>query len=111
MWALQKFGATVAGSPSAQAGNGFMDALRFRLENSGLEGQVSSKQVSYFPGDPVKGEVLRPDIELTYEYLASKDFDKNAVVLLALEELPDVKPVDPLMHLNAHPEPRTAPMR
>jgi len=110
MWCLQEFEATIAGTPSAQAGNGFMDALRFTLENSGLEGQISSKQVSYFPGDPEKGEILRPDIELTYEYLASKDFDRNATVLLALEKLPDVGPVDPLRHLSAHPEPRSSPV-
>lgn len=111
MWCLHKFGATIVGTPSAQAGNGFMDGLAFTLTNSGLQGQVSSKQVSYFPGDAERGEVLRPDIELTYDYLSSKDFDRNVTVLLALEKLPGIKPVDPLRHHNSHPEPRSTPTR
>jgi hypothetical protein len=107
MWALQEFGATVLGTPSAQAGNAFMDVLQFALPNSALEGQISSKQVAYFPGDPQRGTVLLPDVELTYELLAEYEFDRNASVLLAMDRLPELGQVDPLRHQGAPREPRT----
>jgi len=93
MWGLYKCGAIIIGTPSGQAGNFFSNALRFKLKNSGLDGQVSSKSQMLFPDDPVKGRVLRPDIELTYEYLKKYKFDPNAAVLLALEKLSIIKTI------------------
>ncbi|MDD5310026.1 MAG: S41 family peptidase [Deltaproteobacteria bacterium] len=84
---LAKNGATVIGVPSAQAGNCFIDGLPFHLTNSGLEGDISYKQSLMFPDDPVRGEMLRPEVELTYEKLVALAFDPNASVILALETL------------------------
>jgi hypothetical protein len=82
---LYKLGAILVGVPSSQAGNCFGDVLMFRLNNTGIRGQVSFKYMLAFPTDPEKGRVLRPHFELTYKKLASYRFDPNAEVLLALE--------------------------
>jgi len=84
---LHEAGAKIVGRPSAQAGNCFGDLINYRLNNSGLSGFVSHKYFELYPDDPEKGEVLRPDHELTYDRLASYGFDVNAEVLLALEIL------------------------
>jgi len=89
---LVKHGATVVGVPSAQAGNCFIDGLPFRLARSGLEGTISYKQSLMFPDQPARGELLRPDVELTYERLSALGFDPNASVLLALEALGQPSP-------------------
>ncbi|MBU8892828.1 MAG: hypothetical protein KOO66_08610 [Bacteroidales bacterium] len=87
MWGLHKSGATIAGTPSGQAGNFFSDVLIFNLKNSGLDGQVSSKSQMLFPDDPIKGKILQPDISLTYDYLKANNFDENAVILLTKDKL------------------------
>jgi hypothetical protein len=87
MYHLQRCGAKILGTPSAQAGNCFGDTMGFKLENSGLSGTVSRKYYELFPDDHEKGRVLRPDYPLTYEKLASYNFDTNAEILYALEIL------------------------
>jgi hypothetical protein len=82
---LYRLGATLVGVPSSQAGNCFGDVLMFKLNNTGIKGQVSFKYMLAFPDDPEKGRVLRPHFELTYDKLASYGFDPNAEILLALE--------------------------
>jgi len=82
---LYKLGAILVGVPSGQAGNCFGDVLMFKLNNTGISGQVSFKYMLTFPNDPEKGRVLRPNYELTYDKLASYGFDPNAEILLALE--------------------------
>jgi len=82
---LYKLGAILVGVPSSQAGNCFGDVLMFKLNNTGISGQVSFKYMLAFPNDPEKGRVLRPHYELTYDKLASYGFDPNAEILLALE--------------------------
>jgi hypothetical protein len=84
---LVKRGARLVGVPSSQAGNCFIDGLFFTLENSRLLGSISFKWSRLFPEDPERGTVLRPDVELTYDYLRSTGFDPNAAVLLALEDV------------------------
>lgn len=84
---LVKRSARLVGVPSSQAGNCFIDGLFFTLENSGLTGVISHKWSRLFPDEPERGTVLRPDIELTYDYLRSTGFDPNAAVLLALDDL------------------------
>ncbi len=71
--------------PSAQAGNCFIDALSYKLKHSSLEGFISFKRSLSFPHDSERGKLLRPTYELTYEYLASRNFDPHATVSLALE--------------------------
>lgn len=82
---LYKLGAILVGVPSSQAGNCFADIIMFKLNNTGIIGQVSFKYMLAFPNDPEKGCVLRPHFELTYNKLASYKFDPNAEILLALE--------------------------
>jgi len=84
---LVKHGAEVIGVPSAQAGNCFIDSLHYTLDHSGLHGYISFKWSRRFPNDPERGNLLRPDVELTYDYLARLGFDPNASVRLALEFL------------------------
>lgn len=87
MSSLYNLGAAVVGTPSAQAGNCFGDVLMYKLNNTGIIGYVSYKRFVEFPDDAEKGQVLRPHYELSYEKLASYNFDPNAEILLALEML------------------------
>lgn len=80
---LYRAGAKVVGVPSAQAGNCFGEAMGFELETSGLYFTVSCKYFENFPNDPAKGRLLIPDYPLTYEILASYNFDPNASLLYA----------------------------
>lgn len=84
---LLRRGARVAGVPSGQSSNCFIEALGYKLKNSGLEGSISCKRSLYFPTDPERGKLLRPTHELTYAYLTSRNFDPHATVSLALEHL------------------------
>jgi hypothetical protein len=84
---LYRAGATLVGTPSAQAPNSFGNLLEWRLDNSGIEGEVSSSFDIAFGDDPMLGRVLSVHRPLTYEYLASHGFDPNATFLLALEPL------------------------
>jgi hypothetical protein len=84
---LVRQGADVVGVPSAQAGNCFIDILRFRLDHSGLEGMLSFKRSLLFPDDAERGRVLRPARELTYADLIARQFDSQATVALALDHL------------------------
>jgi hypothetical protein len=88
---LHAMGAYLVGTPSSQAGNCFIDTLRFKLTNTGVQISLSYKYSLMFPDDPEKGKVLKPHYGLTYEKLASYHFDPNAEVLLALEMLSKMK--------------------
>ncbi|HUU47116.1 MAG TPA: S41 family peptidase [Acidobacteriota bacterium] len=85
--ALNDQGATVVGTPPGQPGNNFGDVLMYKLNETGIQGFVSYKQVVTYPDDPEKGRCLIPDVVLTYDKLRSYGFDPNAEVLLALEVL------------------------
>jgi hypothetical protein len=82
---LVKRGASLVGVPSSQAGNCFIDGLFYTLERSQLTGIISYKWSRLFPDEPERGRLLRPHRELTYDYLASVGFDRNASIALALE--------------------------
>ena len=88
---LYDAGAKLVGTPSSQAGNCFIDILKYKLTNTGIQGGISYTYWLMFPDDPEKGKVLKPHYELTYEKLASYNFDPNAEVLLALEMLSKMK--------------------
>ena len=93
---LYKRGARVVGVPSAQAGNCFIDSLGYALTNSGLYGTISYKRSLLFPGDPKTGELLSPDVELTYEAWAALGFDPDAAVTLALSRRAETEPEPPV---------------
>ena len=84
---LSKLGAELAGVPSSQTGNCFIDTLRFTLDHSGLKGRISHKLSLLFPNDPTAGHLLRPAVELTWDRLAALSFDPHATVRLALETM------------------------
>lgn len=84
---LWRRGACLVGVPSAQAGNCFISVLGYQLGHSRLKGGISFKRSLYFPDDPERGTLLRPEHELTYAYLASQHFDPHAAMTLALESL------------------------
>ena len=82
---LYECGATIVGSTSAQAGNGFGDATTVSLRNTGLQMMVSTGANLVFPDQPTSRVQIRPHHELTYEKLKSYGFDPNAVILYALD--------------------------
>ena len=84
---LYRLGAVIIGTPSGQAGNSFGDIRRFELTNSRIKGNISTKYFLAFPDDPEKGRLLMPHYPLTYEKLASYNFDKNSTLLYALEKI------------------------
>jgi hypothetical protein len=84
---LNRLGAEIVGVPSSQAGNSFGNVRRFVLPNSKLEGYVATKYFVQFPDEAATGYVLQPHHTLTYRELATRDFDPNATLLLALELL------------------------
>jgi hypothetical protein len=83
-------GAVLIGTSSAQAGNCFGEIDDWRLDHTGIEGKVSHGYYVDFPNDPELGHILPVDYPLTYELLASYDFDPNAEYLYALELLPEL---------------------
>ena len=78
-------GATLVGTPSAQASNCFGECIPWKLEHTWIEGWVSISYFNEFPNDPEAGRVLPVHYPLTYEKLASYGFDPNAEYLYALE--------------------------
>jgi hypothetical protein len=86
---LYRAGATLIGTPSGQAPNSWGNLLEWTLDNSGIRGEVSSSFEIAFGDDPDKGRVLPVHYQLTYEKLASYQFDHNAIFLLAMDMLKD----------------------
>jgi hypothetical protein len=84
LW-LYRAGAALVGTPSGQAPNSFGNLLEWRLDNSGIEGEVSSSFDIAFADDSGLGRALAVDHPLTYKKLAAYDFDPNATFLFALE--------------------------
>jgi hypothetical protein len=80
-------GATLVGTPSGQASNCFGEMISWKLAHTKIEGGVSCSYFNTFPNDPELGCVLPVHYPLTYEKLASYDFDPNATYLYALEYL------------------------
>jgi hypothetical protein len=86
---LYRAGATLIGTPSGQAPNSWGNLLEWRLDNTGIRGEVSSSFEIVFGNDPDKGRVLPVHYPLTYEKLASYEFDRNAIFLYAMDLLKD----------------------
>jgi hypothetical protein len=80
-------GATFVGTPSGQAANSFGNGQLWHLDHTGIEGTVSTTYSVMFPDDSELARVLPVHYPLTYEKLASYDFDPNAEYLYALELL------------------------
>jgi hypothetical protein len=82
-------GATLLGTPPGQAGRLFANSISLRLAHTGIDIAVSTEYYNQFPNDPDLAQVLPVHYPLTYEILASYDFDPNAEVLYALDLLPE----------------------
>ena len=80
-------GATFVGTPSGQAANSFGNGQLWHLDHTGIEGTVSTSYSVMFPDDSELARVLPVHYPLTYDKLASYDFDPNAEFLYALELL------------------------
>jgi hypothetical protein len=91
---LYHMGATLVGTPSAQPPNGTGSALTFQPKNTypaqHPSGMLMWRSTINFPEDPDM-RVLPVDFPMTYEKLASYDFDPNAEVLYALELIPGLE--------------------
>jgi len=79
-----RLGATTVGTPPAQAPNSYGSGTIWKLRHTGLEGQVPMISAAHFPDDSSKAHVLPVDHRLTYERLATYNFDPNAEYLYAL---------------------------
>jgi hypothetical protein len=78
-------GAALVGTPSSQASNCFGEMISWTLQHTKIKGGVTVSYYNLFPNDPQLGRVLPVQYPLTYEKLASYDFDPNAVYRYALE--------------------------
>lgn len=85
---LYIMGATLIGTPSGQAhSENYGNGQKFTLNNTRIDGGVSDLyQVRI--GDPNIGRILPVHYPLTYQILASYNFDPNAELLYALDLLP-----------------------
>jgi hypothetical protein len=59
--------------------------ISWTLQHTKIKGGVTVSYYNLFPNDPQLGRVLPVQYPLTYEKLASYDFDPNAVYRYALE--------------------------
>lgn len=84
-------GATLVGTPSAQAPNSWGNLFTWKLAHSGIEGEVSSSFDIVFPDDPERGRALPVHYPLSYEKLASYEFDPDAIFLYAMEILAELR--------------------
>ena len=78
-------GATLIGTPSGQSSNCFGECVWWELEHTGIHGAISGARYVMFPEDSELAHVLPVHYPLTYEKLASYDFDPNAWLRYALE--------------------------
>ena len=88
---LNRIGAVNIGVPSGQSGNHYGNTRMFELSNSKIKGKVATRFFIDAPDKPMKQLTLYPDYPLTYEKLASLNFDENAAVLYALDLIKEKK--------------------
>ncbi|QPV62966.1 hypothetical protein I7X12_20015 [Halosimplex litoreum] len=81
---LRRLGASHVGTPPVQAPTYFGDLVSFTLPNSEITAMTATSRIETLPDGP--GDVLEPDRRLTGEDFARYDFDRDASVLLALDE-------------------------
>ena len=91
MLTLRAHGAKTIGVPSGQAPNAPGDVLSFKLNHSKIEGQVSFKICMGLPDEPAYSKLLPLDHELTYAKFKEFNFDPNASILLAMEDMQNKK--------------------
>jgi len=78
-------GATLVGTPSAQAAYTFGEGLIWTLDHTGIQGMVAHNWYVSSPDDLERGRVWPVDVEMTYAELAEHGFDPNTEMRMALE--------------------------
>lgn len=85
-WFMQKLGrTTLVGVPSRQAGNAFMESTFFNLPATNISVSISNARQVLYAYEDERGQVIRPDYEMSLEDYSRLGFDANAEVLRALE--------------------------
>ena len=82
--ALRRLGAAVVGTAPIQSPTYFGDVVTVTLPNSEITAMTATSRIETLPDGP--DDVLEPDRRLTNDDLGRYDFDRDASVLLALEE-------------------------
>lgn len=86
MYFLKKLGnTTIVGVASRQAGNSFMETTNFELPETKLIGSISNAKQILFKTSNKLGQMLKPDIEMSWKDYEKYNFDKNAEVLKTIE--------------------------
>ncbi|RXQ91542.1 hypothetical protein EO244_12410 [Ancylomarina salipaludis] len=85
LYKLLPYGAVTVGVTPGQAGNTYMDGIRFSLDESGLKGVVSKCRQVYFPYDKAKGKELTPNYKMQWSDFKKYNFDANAELLYTLD--------------------------
>ena len=83
---LKRCGATIIGIPPSQPANAFTNVIGFSLNNSGIEGQVSTKLMLKYPDKEIFYNV-EPDIIIGIESFQKYGWDKNTILLETLERI------------------------
>lgn len=78
---LWKMGAVIAGVPSMQAPNTYMEQTPFQLPATKLSGSISNSLQLFLPVNDRRAKIFWPDIMLTYKDYANYQFDKHAEIL------------------------------
>lgn len=82
---LWRMGAKVAGVPSSQAPDTFMEATAFRLPRTGLSGSISNSLQMMLPYDDPNAGQLNPEIRLDYETLKRYGYNPDAEILQIID--------------------------
>lgn len=85
-WFMERLGrTTLVGVPSRQAGNAFMESTFFNLPATHISVSISNARQVLYSDENEKGQIIRPDYEMSLEDYARLGFDAHAEILRALE--------------------------
>lgn len=84
---LWKMGAVVAGVPSAQATNTFMETTEFELPYSKTKGSISNSVQYYLPSTDKRAKIFWPDMMPEYKDYKKYNFDQDAELLWLLDRI------------------------
>lgn len=84
---LWKMGATIAGVPTRQAPNTFMETTPYYLPYTKLSGSISNNLQQFLPAKDRRAKTFWPDLMLSYEDYKKYNFDKHAEIRYLLDLL------------------------
>lgn len=85
---LWKMGAVIAGVPSAQAPNTFMEVTEFELPYTKITGSISNSVQYFLPPTDRRAKTFWPDIMPEYKDYKKYNFDQDAELLWLLDRIP-----------------------